>query len=66
VALPTLKSVTARPTGSSPGENGRIVAKAIPHARLAMIQNASRIFFTDPARPHRPARCSLVSRDGLR
>jgi pimeloyl-ACP methyl ester carboxylesterase len=30
-----------------PAENGRIIAKAIPHARLAMIPNASHIFFTD-------------------
>ena len=30
-----------------PPENGRIVAKAIPHARLVMIPHASHIFFTD-------------------
>ena len=30
-----------------PAENGRIVAKAIPHARLVMIPHASHIFFTD-------------------
>ena len=30
-----------------PAENGRIVARAIPHARLVMIPHASHIFFTD-------------------
>jgi 3-oxoadipate enol-lactonase len=30
-----------------PAENGRIIAKAIPGARLVMIPNASHIFFTD-------------------
>jgi 3-oxoadipate enol-lactonase len=30
-----------------PAENGRIIAQAIPGSRLAMIPNASHIFFTD-------------------
>ena len=30
-----------------PPENGRIIARAIPHARLVMIPNASHIFTTD-------------------
>jgi 3-oxoadipate enol-lactonase len=30
-----------------PSENGRIIARAIPRARLAMIPHASHIFFTD-------------------
>jgi pimeloyl-ACP methyl ester carboxylesterase len=30
-----------------PPENGRIIAKAIPHARLVMLPHASHIFFTD-------------------
>jgi pimeloyl-ACP methyl ester carboxylesterase len=30
-----------------PPENGRIIAEAIPNARLVMIPNASHIFFTD-------------------
>ena len=30
-----------------PPENGRIIAKAIPGARLVMIPHASHIFFTD-------------------
>jgi pimeloyl-ACP methyl ester carboxylesterase len=30
-----------------PAENGRIIAAAIPHARLVMIPQASHIFFTD-------------------
>jgi 3-oxoadipate enol-lactonase len=30
-----------------PAENGRIIANAIPNARLVMIPNASHIFFTD-------------------
>ena len=30
-----------------PAENGRILARAIPHSRLVMIPNASHIFFTD-------------------
>jgi 3-oxoadipate enol-lactonase len=30
-----------------PAENGRIIAKAIPGSQLAMIPNASHIFFTD-------------------
>ena len=30
-----------------PAENGRIIARAIPHARLVMIPHASHIFFTD-------------------
>jgi pimeloyl-ACP methyl ester carboxylesterase len=30
-----------------PPENGRIIAKAIPHARLVMLPRASHIFFTD-------------------
>ena len=30
-----------------PAENGRIIAAAIPHARLVMIPHASHIFFTD-------------------
>ena len=30
-----------------PPENGRILARAIPHSKLVMIPNASHIFFTD-------------------
>jgi len=30
-----------------PPENGRIIARAIPHSKLVMIPNASHIFFTD-------------------
>jgi pimeloyl-ACP methyl ester carboxylesterase len=30
-----------------PAENGRILARVIPSARLAMIPRASHIFFTD-------------------
>ena len=30
-----------------PPENGRIIAQAIPHARLVMLPHASHIFFTD-------------------
>jgi len=30
-----------------PVENGRIIARAIPHARLVTIPHASHIFFTD-------------------
>ena len=30
-----------------PAENGRIVARAIPHATLVMVPNASHIFYTD-------------------
>lgn len=30
-----------------PAENGRIIARAIPHARLVMIPHASHMFFTD-------------------
>ena len=30
-----------------PAENGRIIARAIPNARLVMLPNASHIFYTD-------------------
>jgi len=30
-----------------PPENGRIIAKAVPGARLVMLPHASHIFFTD-------------------
>ncbi len=30
-----------------PAENGRIIARAIPHAHLAIIPHASHMFFTD-------------------
>jgi 3-oxoadipate enol-lactonase len=46
LAMPTLV-IHGETDQLVPPENGRIVAKAIPHARLAMIPNASHIFFTD-------------------
>ena len=46
LAMPTLV-IHGETDQLVPPENGRIVAKAIPHARLVMIPNASHIFFTD-------------------
>jgi pimeloyl-ACP methyl ester carboxylesterase len=38
-----------------PPENGRMLARAIPNARLAMLPNASHILFTDQFEPARDA-----------
>ena len=46
LAMPTLV-IHGETDQLVPAENGRIIAKAIPHARLVMIPNASHIFFTD-------------------
>jgi pimeloyl-ACP methyl ester carboxylesterase len=46
LAMPTLV-IHGETDQLVPGENGRIIAKAIPGARLAMIPHASHIFFTD-------------------
>jgi 3-oxoadipate enol-lactonase len=43
-----------------PAENGRIIAKAIPQARLVMIPNASHIFFTDQFEASRRALLSFL------
>jgi len=46
IAMPTLV-VHGETDQLVPPENGRIIAKAIPHAALAMLPRASHIFFTD-------------------
>jgi len=46
IAAPTLV-VHGETDQLVPPENGRIIARAIPHARLVMIPNASHIFATD-------------------
>jgi len=43
-----------------PAENGRIVARAIPHAQLVMIPNASHIFTTDRFEAARDAVLSFL------
>ena len=47
-----------------PAENGRIVAGAIPRARLVMIPNASHIFFTDQLEASSEALLSFLGRSG--
>ena len=42
-----------------PPENGRIIARAIPHATLVMLPSASHIFFTDQPEASRDAILSL-------
>jgi pimeloyl-ACP methyl ester carboxylesterase len=46
IAMPTLV-VHGETDQLVPAENGRIIAKAIPHATLVMLPRASHIFFTD-------------------
>ena len=46
IAVPT-RVVHGETDQLVPPENGRIIARAIPHARLVMIPNASHIFMTD-------------------
>ena len=46
IAMPTLV-IHGETDQLVPPENGRIIARAIPHARLAMIPTASHLFFTD-------------------
>jgi 3-oxoadipate enol-lactonase len=43
-----------------PAENGRIVARAIPHSKLVMIPNASHIFFTDQPEASKDAILSFL------
>jgi pimeloyl-ACP methyl ester carboxylesterase len=44
-----------------PPENGRILARAIPHSKLVMIPNASHIFFTDQPEVSRDAILSFLA-----
>jgi pimeloyl-ACP methyl ester carboxylesterase len=46
IAMPTLV-IHGETDQLVPAENGRIIARAIPQARLVMIPHASHIFFTD-------------------
>jgi pimeloyl-ACP methyl ester carboxylesterase len=46
IAMPTLV-IHGETDQLVPAENGRIIAGALPRARLVMIPNASHIFFTD-------------------
>src|SRR5438876_679214 len=45
-----------------PPENGRIIARAIPHAELVMLPNASHIFFTDQPGLSQTAILSFLAR----
>ena len=45
-----------------PPENGRILARAIPHSKLVMIPKASHIFFTDQPEASRAAILSFLAR----
>ncbi len=47
-----------------PAENGRILARAIPHARLAMIPHASHMFSTDQFQASSEAILSFLEPDG--
>jgi len=44
-----------------PPENGRILARAIPHSKLVMIPHASHIFFTDQPEASQAAILSFLS-----
>ena len=44
-----------------PPENGRILARAIPHSKLVMIPNASHIFFTDQPEASKAAILSFLA-----
>jgi len=44
-----------------PPENGRILARAIPHSTLVMLPNASHIFFTDQPEASRSAILQFLS-----
>src|SRR5215510_1293832 len=44
-----------------PPENGRILARAIPHSKLVMIPNASHIFFTDQPETSKDAILQFLS-----
>jgi 3-oxoadipate enol-lactonase len=45
-----------------PPENGRIIARAIPHAELVMLPSASHIFFTDQPELSKTAILSFLAR----
>ena len=44
-----------------PPENGRILARAIPHSRLVMLPKASHIFFTDQPEASKAAILQFLS-----
>jgi pimeloyl-ACP methyl ester carboxylesterase len=54
VAAPTLV-IHGETDQLVPPENGRILSRAIPHARLVMLPHASHIFLTDQLEPARDA-----------
>jgi pimeloyl-ACP methyl ester carboxylesterase len=61
LAMPTLV-IHGETDELVPAENGRIIARAIPNAALAMIPNASHIFYTDQFEPSRAALMSFLER----
>jgi len=63
IAMPTLV-IHGETDQLVPAENGRIVAGAIPRARLVMIPNASHIFFTDQLEASSEALLSFLGQSG--
>jgi pimeloyl-ACP methyl ester carboxylesterase len=63
LAMPTLV-IHGETDQLVPAENGRIIAGAIPGAQLAMIPNASHIFFTDQLEASSEALLSFLGGSG--